>query len=83
MSANDDWKEEYRELSEDYRHLVVMGWQASIAVLIGYFVAIGSVMLTKNPTIISVTFYFAGVITPIMAYKTPKWIWRSKTPWML
>jgi hypothetical protein len=77
--ADDDWKTEYEQLSEDYRSYVQMGWQATFAVLFGdalvlsYFVPLH----VSHAAFFDAVCVVLALITYLMAWETMKWIVRS------
>lgn len=73
-----EWKVEYEQLSEDFRHLVSMGWQAPVAVLAIDGVIIGSTMTLKSPPVFFVLYSIAGILTILMGLSNLKWTIRNK-----
>jgi hypothetical protein len=78
-SLSEDWRVEYRELSEDFRVYVQMGWQATFAVLFGDALVVSyiSSFRTSAPAVFSTVMFLTGFVTILMGWETIKWIVRS------
>jgi hypothetical protein len=82
-TKNEYWDTEYHELSEDFRHLRTVGWQAPFAVL-----ALDGVMLVPVTSLAgdntflafvsaSLLLFVAGLFTIFMGIDVLKWIARG------
>jgi hypothetical protein len=74
MAAVDDWKEEYKELSEDYRFFVQIGWQSTLAIFGVDGILIGAVIQAhfQSPTL-GLLPLFGAALTFIMASQQYDW----------
>jgi hypothetical protein len=75
----EEWKEEYRELNEDYRFFSNIGWQSTLAVI-----AVDGLLLSpayaffENRFFLgtSALFFITGIITIIIGISN--WKWRDR-----
>lgn len=76
----DEWDRlEYEQASEDFRFYVQMGWQATVAVLIGDGIIVGTIAsIAKVPTWIWVVPFASAILTLLMLLETHKWTIRTK-----
>src|SRR5437867_6431018 len=78
IGGSDDWKTEYDQLSEDYRHYVTMGWQATVAVLLADGVVLGLADHDLHILQLCLIYAVAGALTIMMGIETLKWTRRGQ-----
>lgn len=78
IEDDDDWKTEYEQLSEDMRHFTNVGWQATVAVIVGDALILTPAIGAKTLWISFSLLYVAGTLTILLAWTSIKWAVRSK-----
>lgn len=78
--GREDWKEEYEQLSEDFRFYSQMGWEATFAVLFGDSVVVSLVvpLHSSYSSLADLMLLLVGFATVLMGWQTVKWIYRSR-----
>ncbi len=82
--VSEDWKEEYEQLSEDFRFYSQMGWEATFAVLFGDALVAAYIvpLLSTRRSLADLILLLVGFATILMGWQEVKWIYRSRVRMM-
>ena len=73
-----DWTIEYAQLSEDFRKMTDLGWQATVAVLVGDALIVSAAHSLGGAGLAGLVLWVGGAISVLMAWTSAKWTARGR-----